>query len=74
MVHKQISVYGHFELKDFQNVLKPVSGLLKVVYLKRQKNANFASKHLIKKMHVILACIGLVVTDVPRQLLESFLS
>ena len=25
-------------------------------------------------MHVILACIGLVVTDDPRQLLESFLS
>ena len=31
-------------------------------------------KHLIKQMHVIPACIGLVVTDFPRQLLESFLS
>ena len=31
-------------------------------------------KHLIKQMHVILACIGLVVTDVPGQVLESFLS
>ena len=33
-----------------------------------------AKKHLIKQMHVILACIDRVVTDVPRQLLESFLS
>ena len=34
----------------------------------------FEQKAFNQKMHVILACIGLVVTDVHRQLLESFLS
>ena len=34
---------------------------------------NFSKKQLIKQMHVIIESIGFVVTDVPRQPLESFL-
>ena len=33
-----------------------------------------AKKHLIKQKHVFLVYIGLLLVDVPRQLLESFLS